>query len=611
MNAVDTRETVRPATDISNGLIPMALSLGMLSGLVEGVIHMTLQRLNFLEQVWYQIFWISAGFNAVAVGLVGVLATLILKRRPGHEGLRFAAVFVISLGALLPCTALALKEWMSSISILVLTLGLATGFTRWFFRQAERNARFFRRSLAPVTAVTAVVFVGIQGGLWVQEVRATAKLPAASANAPDIVFIVLDTLRADHLGTYGYSRSTSPTIDRLAKEGVLFENAFSTCSYTLQSHASMLTGLYTYQHGVTWTTSKKIAQSSYPVLPETLQSLGYVTGAFSANTFWFAREHGFGRGFIHFDDYFYNLQDSVLRTAYGRIFTRTLLWRFDEDIPARKRASYSNDAVLNWMNRNSDHPAFAMINYFDVHDPYLPVEPYRHKFATRKNPGGLINSDLHVPKDLSPADLQSEIDAYDGAISYLDEQLSKLLKALSQRNSKRELLVVITADHGEEFKEDGGFTHGHNLHAKLIHVPLIIWQAGRLPQGTRIKQPVTNAAIPATLMDLIGADKDVFQGPSLQTLWKYPEPPADWPYPMSELAKRDWEDESVPVHHGSLLSLVSPTHHFIQHQTLGAKLFNRKDDPLEKNNLINDTSMHQVVADFQKVARELCGKCPE
>jgi arylsulfatase A-like enzyme len=611
MNAAETTTGLKPATDIHNGLIPMALGLGMASGLVEGVIHMTLQRLNFLEQVWYQIFWISAGFNAVAVGLAAVLLRLLLQRYPKQGWLNFGSVFIVSLGALLPCTALALKEWMNSISILVLTLGLATGFTRWFFRQPERNARFFRRSLSPVTAVTALAFVGIQGGLWLQEVRATAKLPAASANAPDVLVIVLDTLRADHLGIYGYKRPTSPTIDRLAKEGVLFENAFSTCSYTLQSHASMLTGLYTYQHGVTWTTSKKIAQSSYPVLPETLQGLGYVTGAFSANTFWFAREHGFGRGFIHFDDYFYNLQDSVLRTAYGRIFTRTLLWRFDEDIPARKRASYTNEAVVSWMNRNSDHPAFVMINYFDVHDPYLPIEPYRHKFSSQKNPGGLINSDLHVPQDLSPAELQSEIDAYDGAISYLDEQLGNLLTELSRRTSKRELLVVITSDHGEEFKEDGGFTHGHNLHAKLIHVPLIVWQPGRLPQGVRVNQAVTNAAIPATVMDLIGADRKVFPGPSLQALWEYPEPPATWPYPMSELAKRDWEPESVPVHHGSLLSLISPTHHFIQHQTLGAKLFDRKQDPIEKHNLIDNPEMQHIVADFRKVARELCGNCPE
>ena len=610
MNGVEAPETLKPRVDVSNALLPMALVLGMVSGLVEGVIHMTLQRLNILEQVWYQIFWISAGFNAAALGLVALVLKLVLRKSSRQGWMGFGSVFVISAGALLPCTALALKEWMNSISILVLTLGLATGFTRWFFRQPDRNARFFRGRLSLVTAITALVFIGIQGGLWLQATRATANLPAAAANAPDILVIVLDTLRADHLTTYGYSRPTSPTLDRLAKEGVLFENAFSTCSYSLQSHASMLTGLYTYQHGVTWTTSKKIAQSSYPVLPETLQGLGYITGAFSANTFWFAREHGFGRGFIHFDDYFYNLQDSVLRTAYGRIFTRTLLWRFDEDIPARKRATYTNEAVIKWMNANSDHPAFVMINYFDVHDPYLPLEPYRHKFSTRKNPGGLIHSDLHVPKDLSPADLQSEIDAYDGAISYLDEQVNNLLTALRQRNSKRELLVVVTSDHGEEFKEDGGFTHGHNLHAKLIHVPLILWQPGRLPQGVRVTQAVTNAAIPATVMDLLGSNKDVFQGPSLQTLWQYPESTSPWPYPLSELSKRDWEPEDVPVHHGALLSLVSPTHHFIQHQTLGAKLFDRKEDPLEKNNLINRPELQGTVGDFRKVARELCGNCP-
>jgi arylsulfatase A-like enzyme len=392
---------------------------------------------------------------------------------------------------------------------------------------------------------------------------------------------------------------------------VLFENAFSTCSYSLQSHVSLLTGLYTYEHGATWTTSKAIASGSYPVLPEKLQTLGYVTGAFSANTFWFSREHGFGRGFIHFDDYFHSLQDVVLRTAYGRIFTKTLLLKIDEDIPARKRAPYTNNAVLKWMNRNSDHPAFVMINYFDVHDPYLPPEPYRHRFSTAANLGGLINSDLHVPEKMTPEELQSEIDAYDGGISYIDEQVNNLVTALQQRNSKRELLVVITSDHGEEFYEDGSFTHGHNLHNKLIHVPLIFWQPGRIPQGVRVGQAVTNSAIPATIMDLLGKDKDLFRGPSLQTLWTSPEPPSEWPFPLSELAKRWWEPDRLPVHHGSLLSLVSPTFHFIQHQTLGAKLFDRKSDPLEKNNLVDKPEMQPVIAEFRRVARDLCGNCPQ
>ncbi len=597
--------------EIEKSLVPLGLVLGMASGLVEGAIHIALQRLNILENVWYQIFWISAIFNGLAVGTLALVLRVILSFAQKRPWLRFGAVFLVGLGALTPCTALMLKEWMNSLSILVLTIGLASVFARWFMRQPERNAHFFRRSLPFVTALTALVFVGIQGGFWLDERWETAKLPPAAANAPNIVVVVVDTLRADHLTTYGYQRPTSPTIDRLASEGVLFENAFSTCSYSLQSHASILTGLYPFQHGVSWTTSKMIAKSSYPVLPGVLQTLGYATAAFSANTFWFSREHGFGRGFIHFEDYFHSLKDTVLRTAYGRIFTLTLLRRVDEDIPARKRASDTNGAVLKWLDQNKDHPSFVMINYFDVHDPYLPLEPYRHRFSTLKNLGGLINSDLHVPDHLSPEDLQSEIDAYDGAITYVDEQLDKLVTALRQRDSGRETLLVITSDHGEEFYEDGSFTHGHNLHNKLIHVPLIFWQPGRIPQGIRVGQAVTNSAIPATLMDLLGANKETFQGPSLRSLWDSPEPPGNWPYPLSELDKRSWEPERLPVHHGSLLSLVSPVFHFIQHQTLGAKLFDRKSDPLEKNNLIDRPEMKPVIDDFRSVARELCGECPQ
>src|SRR5215470_1373262 len=175
----------------------------------------------------------------------------------------------------------------------------------------------------------------------------------ASSDAPNIIMIVIDALRADHLSSYGYVRPTSPHLDRLAQQGVVFEHALSASSYTLPAHASLLTGRYLYEHGVEWNNRTARFANRYPRLAEALQSRGYRTAAFSANVFWVTRSKGFGRGFIHFEDYFQSVADMAARTLYGRIIETLILRRLGyEDIPARRRASDINRSVLQWIERD-------------------------------------------------------------------------------------------------------------------------------------------------------------------------------------------------------------------------------------------------------------------
>jgi arylsulfatase A-like enzyme len=232
------------------------------------------------------------------------------------------------------------------------------------------------------------------------------------------------------------------------------------------------------------------------------RSRGYRTGAFSANTFWFTRAHGFGRGFLHFDDFFHSLADMAMRTAYGRMAVRLLRrplgWN---DIVARRRAPSTNRAVVRWLEADGERPFFVVINYMDVHDPYLPPEPYRSRFSKRPQPGGLINWELRVPDALTPDELQGEVDAYDGAIAYVDEQIGDLLASDRFQDSARDLLVVVTSDHGEEFMEHGGLLHGSHLYRETIQVPMILWRPGAIPRGVRVPTPVSIASIPV-LYDL-------------------------------------------------------------------------------------------------------------
>jgi arylsulfatase A-like enzyme len=236
----------------------------------------------------------------------------------------------------------------------------------------------------------------------------------------------------------------------------------------------------------------------------------------------------------------------------------------------------------------------------DVHDPYLPPQPYRNRFTSTPNPGGLLHWLLHVPETLSPEQRQSELDAYDGSIAYVDDQIGALLAAIRQQHGDRDLLVVVTSDHGEEFGEHGGFLHGRHLYREAIHVPLILWQPERVPAGVRIARPVTNAAIPATILDLFGWAPPPALARSLKPLWTTAAAAAEWAWPLIEMKHRPWEPERDPVHYGSLRALVSPTLHYIEHDTRGPELYDWIADPLETSNLVGRPDLQPAIQQFRE-----------
>jgi arylsulfatase A-like enzyme/uncharacterized membrane protein (GlpM family) len=586
----------------ARSLARMGLVLGLMSGLMEGVGHMALHRLSVLDNSWYPIIWIAAVFNGFLVGTAGLVAGAIVAGRPDSQRLRTAAIFSLFLLSIVPVLALMLKEWIYTYAIALLSAGLATAFTRW---QLRRETWTFAgsRALHWSLGLTVLAFAVIEGGGRVQERAATSRLPQSAGSAPDVLLIVVDTLRADHLSSYGYSRRTSPTIDALAAEGVLFENSFATSSYTLPSHASMLTGQYPRVHQIEWDTSHDPPPPTGENLPQVLQSLGYRTGAFSANTFYFTREHGFGRGFLHFDDFFHSLEDMAWRTAYGAIATRLVRHRLGlEDLPGRKLATDVNEETLRWIRKDGRRPFFAMLNYMDAHEPYLPPQPYRNQFSATPNPGGLLNSKWHIPKTLTPGQLQSEIDAYDGGIAYVDAEVSRLLAGIRSMTRSRPLMVIVTSDHGEEFGEHGGFLHQKHLYREVIQVPLIIWEPGRVPKGRRVSQPVSNGALPATIMSLLGSEAVPFQIPSLRPLWE--DARNDVLPVLSELKHRPWAwPHDAPVRSGSIRSLVDDAWHYIERDGGGRELFAWPADKYERSNLADQPDRQGIIEQFRKLIK--------
>jgi arylsulfatase A-like enzyme len=175
---------------------------------------------------------------------------------------------------------------------------------------------------------------------------------------------------------------------------------------------------------------------------------------------------------------------------------------------------------------------------------------------------------------------------------------------------------MVTSDHGESLGEHGLMGHRNALYREVLHVPFVIRWPGRIPAGRRISQTISQASLPATMMDLLGlASESPFPGPSLVQLWNGPEPPADWPHPLAELDQLKYEPiKHKPVYHGAMKSVVSPEWQFIWHEKFGIQLYDWNHDPAQTNDLAKTPEEGDVVRGFQeelaarKVARPPAGK---
>lgn len=575
-----------------------------------------------------EILWISPVVDLILFLLVALLIAAVAFVAPRVPGLR-VLVFVLSFLAFRDL--LSLTGRLQRYAILVLAAGVAVAMVRWFARNEVKVLRACKISLPWLVAGLILVFVAVNGGKKLWEQHELGQLPPAATGAPNIVVIVVDTLRADHVSSYGYNRPTTPEMDRIAAQGVAFDSAIATSSWSLPSHASLLTGRYVFEHGVgnvepePWLGWGDKGLGGRFTLGEELGKRGYRSGAFSANRTYFSRDLGFGRSFIHFEDYFHSAGDMFVRTVYGREFARRYFLRseksqitrtlrrlgmeslLDQDAEGsgssggaygiRKRGSVVNEETLSWIDRDRERPFFVFLNYFDVHSPYGAPRSYPEP-AWSQN--GLI-------------------DKYDDGVKYADDHIAELMKGLENRGLAANTLVIITSDHGESLDQHGLPYHGHGLYRELIRVPLIFWYPGHIPEGVRVSVPVTNSAIPATVIDLLrGGPVENFRGPGLDAAWNGANSVTDWPSPLSELAqnifltKQDRSiDPDIPTAvSGSMKSLVTPQWHLITHEKLGDQIYDWKQDPAESHNLIHTPQGAAAAADLHGNMERIIDKTP-
>jgi len=481
-----------------------------------------------------------------------------------------------------------LLPYLSSLTAALIVAAL-------FYIFYERAIRFYQRSVLLLAAIAfwCVVVSPIQQRR--NEIGALKQIPPSAPGATNVLVVVVDTLRADHLSTYGYSRPTSPNLTRIAAQGVLFENAIAASSWTLPSHASMLTGLYPHDHLADL--NRDLARS-LPTLPEAMEPLGYRTAAFSANGPTFSRRRGFGRGFIHFEDDFQNLGSISRQTYYGyKLEDRLSQLHLLHNMPGRLGAEEINQNALRWIDSGT-RPFFVFVNYLDVHDPYLPPDPYLHLYTKVKRPYKWYSEHWDSFEHLTAGETQAELDAYDGAINYVDVQIADLLQKLSQRGLGANTLVIITSDHGEGFGEHGLMNHGNSLYRELIHVPLIFWKPGQVPSGVRISEPVSLTALPVTVFDILGRSGS-FPWTSLQQLWTNGKPHHDMPPPISEVAQLPWNSR-YPNYYGPMQSITTPQWHYISGGSRGEQLFRCCDTEPENPNLAATEEGNKLCGQFRR-----------
>lgn len=567
----------------------MAVWCGLVAGLGEGLLDLTAAHYHVPTMLSLSALVYPFLFAALGV-LVWLLCAWLggRARRP----LFFALLFGTAAYSIGRAASTYAPQWQAGIS----AAGIAVMAGILGARRPGAAMGMVRRSLPWMAAAALVCVVAIPiWGMWSAR-KALAALPPIPSSRPNVLLVIVDTLRADHLGAYGYERNTSPNIDRLARQGTLFDTAISASSWTLPSHATMMTGVYADVHGVD-STKRQLAPHSL-TLAWRLRQAGYRTAAFSANTFFFTRRYGLGQGFQHFGDFFLSPADALdqlalVSNAYDEI--NRLGWR--KNLLGRQDAEDIDRAALAWILSRPRRPFFVTLNYLDAHDPYLPPQPYRDMFSQHRNPGGRINIGVNLLPHLSPAELHEEMDAYDGAIRYDDAQIASLLAALDQHGLLHNTLVIITSDHGEAFGEHGLITHANALFFPLIHVPLIFDWPGHVPAGVRVARPVSTRDIGATVLALTQETRLPFPGRSLEGLWNGKADPGAWPAPISELAEMHF-DPDFPDYYGPLEAIISPTMEFIIDPRKGPLLYNWKTDPEENTDLMRDPRYKDLVPEL-------------
>jgi arylsulfatase A-like enzyme len=378
------------------------------------------------------------------------------------------------------------------------------------------------RGSASRTARRACALALLGAGAWI------ACGPAAPRR-PNVVLVTIESLRPDHVGCYGGEHPTTPALDALAAEGVVYERAHAVTSWTLASHASLFTGLYPTAHRAERPLSR--LDERHETLAELLSAAGYQCGGVVSGPY-LRRPHGLHQGFAFWDERPSSLE---MTESHDDVTNPSML-----------------EGLARFLERvDQERPFFLFAYFWDPHFDYVPPAPYDRQFVEAQDePIDVRDYEAEEPvrAGIRPEQLAYVRSQYDGEIRWTDEHLGRLLALLRERGAWDDSLVIVTADHGEEFFEHGSKGHKHNVYQESVHVPLVVKYPGAGPRGrderlaslvdvlptvlevTGVRDPLARAG--RSLLAPADADRPVFL--ELLELWYIHQP--GQPESLEELA---------------------------------------------------------------------------
>lgn len=543
------------------------------------------RRFGENEFIWVSrdfVWMIPLGYLIVFLALavpVGLLA-LAMPRRIGQRA--FAFVF----SALAALAVLLMFPRLHPIASLAVAIGLGVRVASSAGNTTVRT-RWVPRWAAAAAALLVAVATVREISYRTAESRGIAALPAVRDGAPNVLLIILDTVRAASISYMGYARPTTPELTRTATQGTVFDHAYAVAPWTLPSHAGIFTASYPSTLSTDWLSPLDRTQ---PTLAEVFRDHGYVTAGFAANHFYTSWESGLTRGFVHYEDYRRTLKQLLLSTT---LLQTNFFWAIVHDLSLanvarrvaaldlrtqtmwtsdRKLAEVVATEFLQWERERGSRPFFAFLNLYDAHLPYDPPKEWGRKFST------------------APTDL----DRYDGAVAYMDREIGRVLDDLGRRGILDQTVVMITSDHGELFGEHGLSGHGNSLYRPELHVPLVVRYPPRVPAGRRVDAPVSLRDVAATLFDLTGVRGAApLAGTSLAGTWAdsvvAPSPV------LSEVSAGVNTEPSAPVSRGAMRSLIDSTTHYIRNGDGVEELYAYRGDPGEARDFARSDSARLAV----------------
>ena len=317
---------------------------------------------------------------------------------------------------------------------------------------------------------------------------------------PNILLISIDTIRHDFVGSYGDPTGPTPTLDRLAARGVLFENAIATSSWTLPSHMSLLTGQYPASHGVN--VDGRSLLDAKGTLAEFLSDRGYRTAGFVAGPY-LHRAYGFDQGF---DEYGHCVRWGEELNEKGlvkNVIGTNLRSHQGVTSPA------THERVVDWLTRvPGNQPWFLFVHYWDPHYDFTPPSPYDRyldpEYSGRLTGHGFLQ-DRKIAADMPPGERKRLLDLYRGEIRFTDGWIARLLRRIGERGERDQTLIVVVGDHGEEFFEHGNKGHRRNLYEETLRIPMILHLPGVFDGGEVVSEPVSLIDVFPTVAALLPA----------------------------------------------------------------------------------------------------------